>query len=75
MHHLVQLAVQPPIQLLVHHFVQSAVQPLVQLVQEEHGGGSTVVLLVQLCTQVLVQPASHIPACAFDLPPRTDMTM
>lgn len=74
-HHLVHPPVQPPVQLAVQYFVQLAVQPLVQLVQERHGSGVTVVLLVQLCTQVLVQPASHNPACAFDLPLKTEMTM
>lgn len=71
----VQPPVQPPVQLEVQYFVQPPVQPLVQLVQERHGSGVTTVLLVQLRTHAVVQPASHMPAWASDFPPSTEMTM
>ena len=74
-HHFVQLAVQLLTQLATQYFVQLAVHPEVHCMQERQGSGLTVVLLVQLCTHAVVQPASHMPALATDLPATVETTM
>lgn len=72
-HHLVQPLVQLLVQLSVQYLVQPDVQSLVQPVQELQGSGLTVVLPVQLSTHELVQPASHMPACAACRPASTEI--
>ena len=77
-HPLVHHLVHPPVQLLVQSvqtLVQPEVQSLVQRVHDWQGSGRTVVLPVQLCTHVEVQPASHRPAWAAGALPKTEITV
>lgn len=77
-HPLVHHLVHPPVQLLVQSvqtLVQPEVHPVVQLVHDSQGSGRTVVLPVQLCTHVEVQPASHKPAWAAGVVVKTEITV